>query len=174
MGKARYNYMQEIKSLKSQKPEDLDLLVTRMLNGSAEARDMIVLSQLSLVVQTAQEFVNMGLEEEELIAEGNCGLMQALDDYQPSQGDFSAYLREGIRKAISTAVEIQAERIRERQALEAKVNSIINAIQVLTKKLERIPTEKEIAEHLKIDLEELEYLIKLAGFSKEGKGREEE
>lgn len=175
MGRAKHNYMREINSLGPLKTQDLGALAAKMLDGSAEARELIVLSQLPQVVQIARDFADMGLEEEELIAEGNCGLLQAVDNYQSALGDFEAYARECIKVAIKTALELQAERIKERQILVNKINSIIEAIQTLTKAWDRVPTEAEIAEYLKINLEELQYFMKLAGYlQEEEKEREED
>lgn len=173
--KAKNNYMRELKSLNSFKKKDLDLLVSMMLEGSVEAREQIVLSRLTLVVRIAKGFSGRGLENEELIAEGNCGLLEAVNTYRASSGDFELYVRECIQRAISAALDLQAERAKERQALTDKKDAIIKAIQSLTKKMERIPTEAEVAEFLKIDLDELLYLVKLTGFyRKDEKEREED
>lgn len=173
MGRAKHNYMREIHSLNPPKAKDLGSLVEKMLNGSAESREQLVLGQLPQVVQIAQEFINMGLEEEELIAEGNCGLLQAVDNYRLPLGDFEVYIRECVKTAIQAALDLQAERVKERQFLVNKINSILEAIQTLTKAWDRIPTEEEVAEHLKISLGELQYLMKLAYFLPDDKKREE-
>jgi RNA polymerase primary sigma factor len=175
VGKAKHNYLREINSLKTLKTQGLTSLLESMLRGSEEARELIILSQLSLVVQITKEYTNKGLDEEDLIAEGNCGLLQAVDSYQCTLGDFEAYASECIKTAIQSALQLQAEREKEHQALASKINAIIEAVEALTKKLDRIPKETEVAEYLKISLEELRYFMKLVGLSQaKDKEREED
>lgn len=166
--------MREVSSLDPLKAQDLASLVGKMLQGSEKARELIILSQLSQVVQIVQEFTDRGLEVEELIAEGNCGLLQAVDNYHLTGGDFQTHLRDGIKNSIILALELQAQRVKERQALTDKINSIIQAIQTRTKELDRIPTEIEVAEYLKMSHDELEYIMKLAVFLEEEKEENKE
>ena len=88
-------------------------LVWRMRQGDRAARERLIVSHLRLVVSVAKEYGDTGLDLLDLIQEGNIGLIEAVDRYDPSRGvRLSTYARWWIRKAIGQAIEKQSQVIR--------------------------------------------------------------
>lgn len=88
-------------------------LVWRMQRGDRAARERLIVSHLRLVVSVAKEYGDTGLDLLDLIQEGNIGLIEAVDRYDPSRGvRLSTYARWWIRQAIGQAIEKQSQMIR--------------------------------------------------------------
>ncbi len=88
-------------------------LVWRMKQGDRSARERLIVSHLRLVVSVAKEYGDTGLDLLDLIQEGNIGLIEAVDRYDPSRGvRLSTYARWWIRQAIGQAIEKQSQMIR--------------------------------------------------------------
>lgn len=77
----------------------------RFAGGDLEARNALVQANLGLVIKVAREFSGRGLTMEDLIGEGNLGLIRAADEYDPRQGTrFSTCATYWIRESINTAL----------------------------------------------------------------------
>ncbi len=88
-------------------------LVWRMHQGDRLARERLIISHLRLVVSVAKEYGDTGLDTLDLIQEGNIGLIEAVDRYDPRRGvRLSTYARWWIRQAIGHAIERQSQMIR--------------------------------------------------------------
>ena len=92
--------------------EERDLAM-RMRNGDHGARERLIVSHLRLVVSMAREYGEVGLDLIDLIQEGNLGLIEAVDRFDPERGvRLSTYARWWIRQAMGAAIERQAQMIR--------------------------------------------------------------
>lgn len=88
-------------------------LVWRMKQGDRAARERLIVSHLRLVVSMAKEYGDTGLDLLDLIQEGNIGLIEAVDRFDPSRGvRLATYARWWIRQAIGQAIEKQSQMIR--------------------------------------------------------------
>lgn len=88
-------------------------LIWRMKNGDRGARERLIVAHLRLVVSIAKEYGDTGLDLVDLIQEGNIGLIEAVDRYDPRRGvRLSTYARWWIRQAIGHAIEKQSQMIR--------------------------------------------------------------
>jgi len=88
-------------------------LVGRMRQGDRAARERLIVSHLRLVVSMAREYGDTGLDLLDLIQEGNLGLIEAVDRFDPSRGvRLATYARWWIRQAIGQAIEKQSQMIR--------------------------------------------------------------
>src|SRR5262245_9901663 len=80
-------------------------LARRVQAGDAEARDHLVRANLRLVVHLARRSANRGLPLDDLIAEGNVGLMRAAEGFDPEVGTrFATYATFWVRQSIRRAV----------------------------------------------------------------------
>ncbi|MCR4392569.1 MAG: RNA polymerase sigma factor RpoD/SigA [Candidatus Acetothermia bacterium] len=88
-------------------------LARRMRCGDRAARERLIVSHLRLVVSVAREYGETGLDLLDLIQEGNLGLIEAADRFDPERGfRFSTYARWWIRQAIGAAIERHSQMIR--------------------------------------------------------------
>jgi RNA polymerase primary sigma factor len=119
--------------------------------GDARARRDVILANLRLVVHIARNYRNRGLALTDLIAEGNFGLIQAVDRFEPERGlRFSTYASIWIRQAILRAVAEQGRAVRIPVQMFQQVNRFVRAERHLRARLARSPSPDEIGEELGI------------------------
>jgi RNA polymerase primary sigma factor len=106
-------YLREIGHTSLLTPEQEIALAQRVERGDKEAADAMVQANLRLVVSVARRYLQRGLPLEDLIAEGNIGLLHAVQKYDWQRGyRFSTYAIWWIRQAISRAIGSQGQAIR--------------------------------------------------------------
>ncbi len=123
----------------------------RIQREAAEARDRMIQANLRLVISVAKGFRNRGLPMEDLVNEGNLGLVNAVDRYDPAVGSrFSTYAGYWIDQAIRRAVQNARQVVHIPSYLMENVGKMRLALRELEEKLGRAPTMNEVAQHLNI------------------------
>lgn len=126
--------------------EEEHRLAEAKLAGSARARSELIETNLRLVVAIAKRYQGRGLELEDLVQEGNLGLLRAVDGFDPRVGfRFSTYAVWWIRQAILRAIGAQGRTIRLPAGRLAMLRRLTRAVEQLTTALERAPTQDELA-----------------------------
>jgi RNA polymerase primary sigma factor len=124
-------------------------LTWRMRDGDGEARARMINSNLRLVVSIAKNYVNRGLPFADLIAEGNIGLMKAVERFAPEAGcRFSTYATWWIKQAIRRAITNTVKTVRIPAYMVETIAHWKQAASALTAKLGRTPTVEEIASEI--------------------------
>ena len=124
-------------------------LSRRVEHGDKQARKELIERNLRLVVSVAKKYRGMGLPFEDLIQEGNIGLMRAVEKYDPGRGfRFSTYATWWIRQAVGRAVSDKGRTIRLPVQRGEKVRKVGHAAAVLSVELGHAPTDEEVAERL--------------------------
>ncbi len=142
-------------------PELLEL-ATRVRAGDEAARRRVILSNLRLVVHIARGYRNRGLELADLIAEGNLGLIQAVDRFEPERGlRFSTYAAIWIRQSILRGVAEQSRAVRIPVQMFQQVNRFVRVERLLRGRLARQPVPEEMARELGISVPRAERLAGL-------------
>ena len=135
-------------------------LAIKMKQGSKEARDLLITSNLKLVAKIAKRFVGRGLHIMDLIQAGNEALTINVDKFDVEKGcRFSTYATWWIRHGIVRAIEDQARTIRISTYSLNRIKQINEYRGFINLTENREPTIKEIAEKLNISTSEAQLLV---------------
>ena len=130
--------------------------------GDRKARRRLIEKNLRLVVSVAKRYRGMGLPFEDLIQEGNIGLMKATDRFDPEMGHrFSTYATWWIRQAVQRAVADKGRAVRLPVHTGEKARKVARVRNELSAERGREPTDEEIAESLGWTTREVSNLIGL-------------
>src|SRR5215213_6553705 len=128
--------------------EEIDLS-KRVKMGDKAARKRLIEKNLKLVVSIAKKSRGHGLPFEDLIQEGNIGLMKAVEKFDPDLGfRFSTYATWWIRQAVQRAVADKGRTIRVSVHMGERIRKVTRTYNELSAKLGRQPTDEEVAERL--------------------------
>jgi RNA polymerase primary sigma factor len=132
-------------------------LSRRACAGDQRARKRLVERNLRLVVSVAKRYRGMGLPFEDLIQEGNLGLLRAVEKFDPELGHrFSTYATWWIRQSIGRALADKDRAIRIPAHMGDKIRRITRTSNELSAELEREPTDEEVAERLGWKVEQVQ------------------
>jgi RNA polymerase primary sigma factor len=125
-------------------------------------KNVFVQHNLKLVVAIAKDFRNMGIAFQDLIQEGNIGLIRAVEKFEYQRGHkFSTYAVWWIRQALIRAIQNHSRTIRIPSHVHDTLLKYYRAYNALEKKLGRDPTTTEIAEAMGIEAERAEQLQRM-------------
>ena len=156
---ATHLYLRDIGAAPLLSARDERRLARRLLAGDESARQRMIESNLRLVVKIARRYINRGLPFLDLIEEGNLGLIHAVEKFDPERGfRFSTYATWWIRQSIERAIMNQAGAVRLPIHVLKDINHCARAARLLTQRLQRAPSNGELASHLGRDAEEIRRL----------------
>jgi RNA polymerase primary sigma factor len=145
------SYLREINETPLLKAEEEKQLAYRIEDGDSEARDHLVRANLRLVVNIARSYQGKGLALQDLIAEGNLGLLRAVEGYDPSMNTrFSTYASFWIKQSMKRAVVNTAKTVRLPAYMVQLLSEWRRAGARLQEELGRVATEEEIALRLNL------------------------
>jgi len=142
-------YLNEIGQVKLLTAQEELALAKRVKRGDKKARELMITSNLRLVVKIARDYEGLGLPLLDLINEGNIGLIKGVERFDPTKGaKLSTYASWWIKQAVKRALANQSKTIRLPIHVVDKVAHIRRAEVKLREAFDRDPTDEEVAEHL--------------------------
>ncbi|MBD3866806.1 MAG: RNA polymerase sigma factor RpoD/SigA [Acidobacteria bacterium] len=142
-------YFSEIRNYPLLTKEEELVLAENVRNGCKASLDELIESNLSFVVKVASEYRNLGLPFEDLLNEGNIGLIEAAHRYDASKGTkFITYAIWWIRKSVLKALSEHSNLVRIPNYQLKKVREIRDAESILRRSLGRKPRRDEISRQL--------------------------
>ncbi len=154
-------YLREINETALLSAADERRLATQIGEGDVEARDHMVRANLRLVVNIARGYTGKGLGLQDLIEEGNLGLLRAVEGFDPAVGTrFSTYASYWIKQSIKRALINSAKTIRIPAYMVELLSKWRRATARLSEGLGRTPTPEEIARVLGLPKKKLPIIKK--------------
>ena len=147
-------YFRDISSIKVLSREEEISLFERISNGDEEAKNIVIQSNLKLVIKIAKEYRNSGQTFGDLIQDGNMGLIYAIDKFDYLQGfRFTTYANYWIRQKINIGLVNSLKNIKMPFYVFEKMGEYKRKLSFLQIKLGRFPTDDEVAKEMNISVD---------------------
>jgi RNA polymerase primary sigma factor len=148
-------YLREIAATPLLSADEEQALARKMRDwtapDAAEARDLMIRANLRLVVSIARRYTGKGFDLQDLIGEGNLGLLRAVEMFDPAQQvRFSTYATYWIKEAITEAIKDRSNTIRIPGYMTTLLGKWRRAEEELHQSLGRLPTRREVAAALQL------------------------
>src|SRR5262245_33561722 len=142
------------------KEQEMDIARSAEICGSKDSLNRLVESNLSFVVKIANEYRNLGLPFEDLLNEGNIGLIEAAQRYDHNKGTkFITYAIWWVRKSILKALSEQSNLVRVPNYQMKKVKKIRETEASLSRELGRRPGRDEISTRLESTISKIDEIL---------------
>jgi RNA polymerase primary sigma factor len=157
-------YFNNIKKHPLLKPDQERVLADRIARGDKEARKQMIEANLRLVVNIAKRYIYRGLPLQDLIEEGNIGLIKSVERFKAAKGcKFSTYATYWIRQSVERAIINQSKIVRMPIHVTSDISRMMRATRELKGMLKREPSVKELADKMGVTER---YVSKLKGISR--------
>lgn len=158
-------YQKELRFIHRQKEEALPALFEQAADGADEAKKVLTEHYMDRVLSLAKEYAHQGLLIQDLVQEGNLGLMVGIDTLGLIEEGvtWENHLENEIHRAIRLALDEQEGSKSTGEQITEKLNKLADSITELTEELGRQITPDELAIYLDMPLEEIEDLLRIAG-----------
>jgi RNA polymerase nonessential primary-like sigma factor len=161
-------YIQDVVGIDLLTPEQEYHYAMLARRGDKAARDVLIESNLRLVVKIARGYTKRGLNNHtilDLIEEGNLGLIKAIDKFEPEKGfRFSTYAVWWIRESIESSLMNTGRTVRLPVHVIKEINRLSRQTNEMRSALKRAPSVKEIAEQTSNSQQHVSELIHMSGF----------
>lgn len=157
-------YLEDLKSITRVSEGELEVLLKQLISGEESVQGTLTENWLFKVVDIARTFVGKGALLEDLIQEGNMGLLDGIQDLfgRKDNIDGAEYLKESIEKAMIDYIDELNDGDDWSNTIIAKMNLLSEAAKYLAEELGRVATVKELADYTKMSEEEIEDILSLS------------
>ncbi len=155
-------YLDELGRYPLLDPDEEKRVARRARDGDSRAFQKLIRSNLRFVVSVAKRYQNRGLSFEDLVQEGNVGLVTAARKFDPERGvKFISYAVWWIRQAILSALARQSRSVRLPLNRATEMGQVLRAREELRQELRRDPTAGEIADEVELDVPTVRMLMRV-------------
>jgi RNA polymerase primary sigma factor len=157
-------YLEEMEHISPCTRKEQEDILKEAAEGSKEAKKRIVEGNLRVALEYAREYDGRGVLMTDLVQEANMALMMAVEEYvqEEVRQEFDSFKSQRIREALAAAVEDQQSAKQTGEELTARVNVLQQISQLLAKELGREATVEELADKMKMTVEEISGIMKIA------------
>ena len=157
-------YLEDLDSITRVSEGELEVLLEQLISGEESAQGPLTENWLFKVVDIARTFVGKGALLEDLIQEGNMGLLDGIQDLlgRKDNIDGAEYLKESIEKVMMDYIDELNDGDDWSNTIIAKMNLLSEAAKYLAEELGRVATVKELAEYTKMSEEEIDDMLSLS------------
>lgn len=156
-------YLQDLEGVQECNASEIEALYEEMKYDMEGAKTKLIEGNLHMVVRVAKEYQGQGLVLEDLIQEGNIGLMNGVMSFNEMTGKLlKGYLEDEVRRYILAAIEHQYYEKNVEQEVLIKVNRLSRLAKELEEELGRHPEVLEVAEYMGVTEEEVRNIIRLS------------
>lgn len=154
-------YLEEVKSITQLTKKEETELFYRFLNGDIRVKNRLIEANLYLVIKTVEKMMNEGLSFLDLIEEGNCALINAIETFDINSGiSFCSYAQLFIYRHICNVVDNQLKNSKLFNVSYSKVLKCKNIQKKLSKKLGYQPSVEQISKELGLSVDKIELILK--------------
>lgn len=157
-------YLEDLDYIAPEEPGETERLYLKLRGGDKEAEKRLMEIWLRRVVELARGYQNQGVFIEDLIQEGNIGLLSGIAELSKYQGSIDAeeYLKESVTKLMENLIDDAMGEDDLENTILGKSNLINEASKALAEDLGRVATLEELSEYTKIPTEEIGDILNLS------------
>ena len=157
-------YLNEMGEITPCTGEEQLKLISDLREGNQEAKKRLIEGNLRTALEYAKEYDGKGVLLSDLVQEANMALLMAVEEYAKAGGEngFDSYVAEKIKKSLEVAVEEEASADQTGEELAARVNVLQQIAQTLAAELGREATVEELADKMKMSVDEIRGIMKMA------------
>lgn len=156
-------YIQQVRSIPILSFEEECELGKRAFNNDRDAQNALVTHNLRLVIGVAKKYQGCGISLNDLIQEGNIGLIRAASKFDISKGyRFSTYATWWIRQAINRALVDKSRMIRLPSNVNELLNKVKKAMTSLAQETSKIPSLEELAKYVNEDVDKVQVALDMS------------
>jgi RNA polymerase primary sigma factor len=158
-------YVEELMQLEKELPDDEHRLMLQLLAGDEEAKLHIIERYLPVICARADEYTSEELPAEDLIQEGNLGLLMALSSLEgyDSPAAIRAHILNSINDAMAAAIESSRKSSEKNQGIVNRVNHLNEAVNNLEEDLGHKVSAEELSAYLEMPMEEIRDILRMSG-----------
>lgn len=151
-------YLEEIALIPACDPQEEKELLARIRTGDEGAKQRLLEGSLGFIVELAKGYADKGLPLGDLVQEANIALILTADDYE--DGDFRAQVAGRAKEMIEAAIEEQQAETQIEEEMLARVNVLQKVSKVMADEFGREATVEELAERMKMSVDEIRIIMK--------------
>jgi RNA polymerase primary sigma factor len=160
MGDSLGQYLGELIQVPLLSPGEEQRLAERIAQGDEQAKGQMIKANLRLVVSIAKRHTGYGLDLEDLVQEGNIGLIKAVERFDVTRGHtFSTYATYWIRQAMTRALADKGRLVRLPVYLRTTLSRLRRTQTQLFEELGRVPSRQELAQRVDLPLARVQELL---------------